>query len=173
MNYEAHIEEVARLQSLIASQGDGAGKRWMAIATAASAGNSDAQQEVAGLIGRDPETALDYYAVVTAAYDCMSTSEQHADYARATQALNGQAGPSKEAEKYLANRLGSLRRAAGMTQQQLSESSGVKITTIQKLENGSNALLGAKARTVLQLAKALGVTVEDLIDDPAKSELGE
>ena len=63
---------------------------------------------------------------------------------------------------HLANRLGSLRRAAGMTQQQLALKSGVAITTLQKLENGTNRVLGARTEIVLKLAKALGTTVEGL-----------
>lgn len=60
-------------------------------------------------------------------------------------------------------KLGDLRRAAGFSQQELSEKSGVKISTIQKLENGTNDLMGAKVGTVLALAKALETTVEDLV----------
>ena len=60
-------------------------------------------------------------------------------------------------------KLGDLRRAAGMSQQDLSEKSGVKITTIQKLESGVNDLMGAKVGNVLALARALGTTVEDLV----------
>lgn len=60
-------------------------------------------------------------------------------------------------------KLGDLRRAAGLSQQELSEKSGVKITTLQKLESGTNDLMGAKVGTVLALAKALETTVEDLV----------
>jgi transcriptional regulator with XRE-family HTH domain len=56
------------------------------------------------------------------------------------------------------------RKEKGLTQQQLSEISGVKIVTIQKLENGTNNILGAKTETTYKLATALGVTIEDLID---------
>lgn len=40
---------------------------------------------------------------------------------------------------------------------------GMPITTLQKLENGANKLLGAQTRTTMQLAEALGITVEELI----------
>lgn len=61
-------------------------------------------------------------------------------------------------------RLGDLRRAAGFSQQELSEKSGVKLTTLQKLESGANDIMGAKVGTVLALARALETTVEDLVD---------
>lgn len=60
-------------------------------------------------------------------------------------------------------KLGDLRRAAGLSQQELSEKSGVKMTTLQKLESGANDLMGAKVGTVLALARALETTVEDLV----------
>ena len=60
-------------------------------------------------------------------------------------------------------KLGDLRRAAGLSQQDLSIKSGVKISTIQKLENGTNDLMGAKVGNVLALARALETTVEDLV----------
>ena len=62
-------------------------------------------------------------------------------------------------------RLGDLRRVAGLSQQDLSDESGVKITTIQKLESGANDLMGAKVGTVLALARALGTTVEELVKE--------
>ena len=61
-------------------------------------------------------------------------------------------------------KLGDLRRAAGLSQQDLSTKSEVKLSTIQKLESGANDLMGAKVGTVLALARALGTTVEDLVD---------
>lgn len=60
-------------------------------------------------------------------------------------------------------RLGEIRRAAGLSQQELSTRSGVKITTIQKLESGANDIMGAKVATVLALASALDTTVEELV----------
>ena len=60
-------------------------------------------------------------------------------------------------------KLGDLRRAAGLSQQDLSIKSGVKISTLQKLESGANDLMGAKVGIVLALARALETTVEDLV----------
>ena len=61
-------------------------------------------------------------------------------------------------------KLGDLRRAAGLSQQDLSNKSGIKIVTIQKLESGANDMMGAKVSTVLALARALETTVEDLVE---------
>ncbi len=52
---------------------------------------------------------------------------------------------------------------AGLTQEELAMKSGVKLSTLQKLERGVNSMNGATAETVLRLARALGVTVEDLV----------
>jgi len=52
-----------------------------------------------------------------------------------------------------------IRQAKDMTQQQLSNESGIKITTIQKLERGENDMSGAKFSTVLALYRVLGSDV--------------
>jgi transcriptional regulator with XRE-family HTH domain len=67
-------------------------------------------------------------------------------------------------------KLGDIRRTAGLSQQDLSIKSGVKITTIQKLESGANDLMGAKVGTVLALARALETTVEDLVKESEERE---
>ena len=41
--------------------------------------------------------------------------------------------------------------------------SGVKLSTLQKLERGASNINGATVETVLRLAHTLGVTVEDLV----------
>ena len=55
------------------------------------------------------------------------------------------------------------RLKAGLKQEELAMKSGVKLSTLQKLERGVNSMNGATAETVLRLARALGVTVEDLV----------
>lgn len=61
------------------------------------------------------------------------------------------------------NKLQEKRKESGLSQSQLSEKSGVKLNTIQKLETGANGISGAKAITIYALAKALGCTMESLI----------
>ena len=60
------------------------------------------------------------------------------------------------------NKLQEKRKESGLSQSQLSEKSGVKLNTIQKLETGANGISGAKAITIYALAKALGCTMESL-----------
>lgn len=60
------------------------------------------------------------------------------------------------------NIIGDTRRAAGLSQAQLAEKTGVKIGTIRKLESGERSILKAQLDTILPLARALGVSVEEL-----------
>ena len=55
------------------------------------------------------------------------------------------------------------RQKAGITQEELAMRSGVKLSTLQKLETGKNSINGAAAETVLRLARALGISVEALV----------
>ena len=55
------------------------------------------------------------------------------------------------------------RLKAGMTQEELAMRSGVKLSTLQKLERGASSMNGAAAETVLRLAHTLEVSVEDLV----------
>ncbi len=62
-----------------------------------------------------------------------------------------------------------LRQAAGLTQAQLAEKTGISLRTVQTWENVERMPL---ANAAVKLAKALGVTVEQLVADdeptPAK-----
>ena len=51
---------------------------------------------------------------------------------------------------------------AGWKQEELAMKSGVKLSTLQKLVRGASSVNGATVETILRLAHALGVTVEDL-----------
>lgn len=64
----------------------------------------------------------------------------------------------------LAENLSALRRRAGFSQSGLAEAAGIKLNTLQHLESGVNRLLGAKLEIVLAIARALGVTVEELVE---------
>ena len=57
-------------------------------------------------------------------------------------------------------RLKELRQLRAMSQEELSEESGVGRTTISRIERGET---GAQGRTLRRLAKALGVGVEELV----------
>ena len=57
------------------------------------------------------------------------------------------------------------RKAAGLTQLDLSVLSGVNLRTLQDYEQGRKPINQAAAVTVHNIAKVLGVTVEDLITE--------
>ena len=57
-----------------------------------------------------------------------------------------------------------LRKAAGLSQSQLADKSGISWRTIQEYEQGRKRLNGISIERALPLARALGVTIEDLID---------
>ena len=59
--------------------------------------------------------------------------------------------------------LKAYRKAAGMTQLELAAASGVNLRTLQDYEQGKKPISQAAAITVYKIAKALNVTVEDLI----------
>lgn len=55
-------------------------------------------------------------------------------------------------------RIKEIREKRGMTQEELAEKSGVSRTTISALENGTER--ATMTKTLINLAKALGVTVD-------------
>lgn len=63
----------------------------------------------------------------------------------------------------MSNNLKELRTAAGLTQAQLAEKSGVNIRMIQYYENGFKDLNKAAFDTGLKIAEALGCDPRDLI----------
>lgn len=152
------------LKAKIKDDGVGAGKKWMVIAGSATAGNQAAKAECARLLGRDAENLGDYWQIMSAARELMTPGEMNQFACETQQALNAGKNPINDADEYLANRLGTLRRERGLTQQQLSIKSGVGLSTLQKLENGANRLLGARAEIVLKLANALNTTVDNLLN---------
>jgi DNA-binding XRE family transcriptional regulator len=62
------------------------------------------------------------------------------------------------------NNLKHYRQKAGITQKYLAEIVGISPRTLQDYEQGQKPLEGARAITVLNMARVLGCTVEDLID---------
>ncbi len=62
------------------------------------------------------------------------------------------------------NNLKHYRTGAGLTQAALAEELGVSLRTLQDYEQGRKSLEKAAAITVLNMARALSCTVEDLID---------
>lgn len=56
-----------------------------------------------------------------------------------------------------------LRIQKGYTQQQLSDITGVKMATLQKLESGANGVLGAQVETIYKLSVGLGVPMDAIV----------
>jgi transcriptional regulator with XRE-family HTH domain len=63
------------------------------------------------------------------------------------------------------NNLKHYRTKAGLSQSQLAEKAGTSTRTLQDYEQNRKPLEKAAAITVLNLARALGCTVENLIDE--------
>ena len=61
------------------------------------------------------------------------------------------------------NNLKSIRKASGMSQNDLAREANMTQVNISKYENGAYDLNNAKASTVLDIAHALDCTVEDLL----------
>lgn len=57
-----------------------------------------------------------------------------------------------------------IRKEAGMSQGRLAEASGVNVRMIQYYEQGFKDINGAAALTVYKLARALGCSMEDLVE---------
>jgi transcriptional regulator with XRE-family HTH domain len=58
-----------------------------------------------------------------------------------------------------------LRKHKGLTQQELAALSEVDLGTLQKLERGQTNPYNAKYGTLIRIANALKVSVEDLFDE--------
>ena len=58
-----------------------------------------------------------------------------------------------------------LRKHKGLTQQELADKCGLHILTIQKLENGVISPYDAKYGTLVKIANALKVSVDDLLSE--------
>lgn len=164
MDYTAHKQAERKLTDTIRAEGAGAGTRWNEIAMAAMTGHAESIAEVERLLSRPAEGMADYWLVMSAAQAAMIPGEQAAAYSANVQRLNaGGVHPAFTVTPYLQNRVGTLRRAAGLTQEELARKAGVKVSTLQKIENGTIQLLRARTDTVIRLAGPLGVTVEGLV----------
>lgn len=69
-------------------------------------------------------------------------------------------------------KLKAVRLSKGLTQKALSERSGVNLRTVQDYEsNGGQVIDKASLRTLLNLAKALGCNIKDILEDVGLVEL--
>lgn len=68
------------------------------------------------------------------------------------------------------SRLQEYRLETGMSQSQLAEAAGVSTRTLQDYEQGRKPIEKAAAETVLRIARAIGCTVEELLEGRADDE---
>lgn len=66
-------------------------------------------------------------------------------------------------------KLRDYREKAGLSRSQLAEKAGVSVRLLERYEQGARDFNKAQVGVVLALSKALGVAVEDLIDEQDKS----
>lgn len=164
-DYKQQMEERNRLIEKIKAEGAGAGAKWDSIATAAMAGHQKSKEEVKKILGREIQNFGDYWELQSAAYAAMTYGERQKSYADAMQDLEaGVCTAPRDAESYIANPLQQARKAAGLTQKQLAEQTGIPLTLIQKLENGTREMAKVNVGYALKIARALGTTAEALFD---------
>ena len=84
-----------------------------------------------------------------------------ADVSKFVEAADEVIARNKENRK---SKLSEIRKARGFTQQQLSDASGVTLRMIQLYEQRQNDINKAQVNIVLNLAKALGCEIEDIIE---------
>lgn len=84
-----------------------------------------------------------------------------ADESKFVESANEIIARNKENKK---SKLHFIRKARGFTQQELSKASGVSLRMIQLYEQKQNDIGKAQVGVVINLAKALGCEVEDLIE---------
>ncbi len=72
---------------------------------------------------------------------------------------------------YKNDKLKTFRRAAGLSQAQLGEMTGLNFRTLQHYEQGTKDLNAAKLQTLLKLCNALNCALSDIITDPEVLEL--
>lgn len=166
--YRQSKADRAELKLKIIEKGMGSGLKWNQIATSAMADNAAAKAACADLLGH-PATMLDLYNIMSASYDCMTYGESEAVLAKDKQNLKAGHSAAENAAPYLGNRLAMLRKAAGLTQKELAMRAKMPVVTLQKLENGVNSVLRARTETTAALAKALGIQIEDLINEEEKN----
>jgi DNA-binding transcriptional regulator YiaG len=108
------------------------------------------------------KTACDIYDIDSTAFNLLPAVEKEAYTGSAKQRMTVPL-PTPLDENKVINVMTRLRMAAGLTQQQLADKSGVSIRTLQKYECGDNDPANAQAKIVIALAEALGVEPKELI----------
>ena len=63
------------------------------------------------------------------------------------------------------NKLQAARQAAGLTQQQLADQTGISLSSLQKYEREAKDINSAKLLTLLKITIALKCRLEDILTD--------
>lgn len=63
------------------------------------------------------------------------------------------------------------RQAAGLSQSQLAEKTGINVRTIQHYEQGSKIFDHARIDTILKVCLVLNCSLEDVIENPTYLEI--
>ena len=69
------------------------------------------------------------------------------------------------------NKLQAARQAAGLTQQQLADQTGISLSTIQKYERDAKDINSAKLLNLLKMTAALKCQLEDILTDEETLDL--
>jgi transcriptional regulator with XRE-family HTH domain len=72
---------------------------------------------------------------------------------------------------YKNDRLQAVRQAAGLSQSQLANASGISVRVLQDYERGARNLNGAKLSTLLKLCLVLKCKLSEIITDSETSKL--
>ena len=74
----------------------------------------------------------------------------------------------------ITHRSGSLKKhrmAAGLSQSQLANTTGLNVRTLQHYEQGTKDINAAKLSTILKLCNALNCSLRELLSDPETLDL--
>lgn len=71
----------------------------------------------------------------------------------------------------MTKKLKELRQAAGLSQSQLAEKTGINVRTLQHYEQGSKVFDHARIDTILKVCLALNCKLEDVVENQEYIEL--
>lgn len=168
--YSWKVEKIHEIEELIRSQGAGAAVKWEAIAKAAMfTDDEESKKACEGLVGQKLDDIRYFAAIHSAASYAMTDGEAMALSSRARAEIKATLLPQdaqkrnvERAKKYLSNRLKALREDRGLTQREVARVAKIPDITYRKLENGDVNLLHARVDTMLKIASALCVEIEEL-----------
>lgn len=162
MGLENKIAETAKI---IKADGIGAGRKWRDLSAAAMGGDAESATQIAAFLGKHQVDLVDVWVLSSAAYECMTEGERDASDNEYTQILGAKANAATVlGDKVRGNKIGEMRRRAGLTQEQLAQRIGTSMSALQKLESGRTEIAKTQTRVVVAIARELGVPLETLVE---------